>query len=122
MQAYTWEPAAGYSEPPRQYRPVGQCLAWLLVQQGKLDEAARLYAKVGDEGPCPVLAWPGRVAVASAHACAWHQAPSARQDKALRPAPTSKVMTLNIQQQAALCLCCGLACRTCTTFLTTHGR
>lgn len=33
----------GYTEPPRQYQPMKECLGWVLLQQGKLKAAEQAY-------------------------------------------------------------------------------
>lgn len=34
--------SGGYTEPPRQYQPLRQCLGWVLLQQGRLREAEQV--------------------------------------------------------------------------------
>ncbi|KAF8055909.1 hypothetical protein HT031_006548 [Scenedesmus sp. PABB004] len=42
-EAVAEEAALGYMEPPRVHQPPRQCLAWVLLRAGRLDEAAATY-------------------------------------------------------------------------------
>eukprot|EP00878_Enallax_costatus_P010043 GHUV01010482.1.p1 GENE.GHUV01010482.1~~GHUV01010482.1.p1 ORF type:complete len:611 (+),score=181.63 GHUV01010482.1:1052-2884(+) len=55
QQAIQVDNSFGYTEPPRQQHPIKPCLAWVMLQQGKLQQAESMYRE--DLADFPLNPW-----------------------------------------------------------------
>eukprot|EP00878_Enallax_costatus_P018958 GHUV01019985.1.p2 GENE.GHUV01019985.1~~GHUV01019985.1.p2 ORF type:complete len:277 (+),score=101.10 GHUV01019985.1:1608-2438(+) len=65
-EAVAVEDALGYMDPPRVHQPSRQCLGWLLLQSGQLDEAWKVYSKDLQQHPNNIWSLMGLKQVAEA--------------------------------------------------------